>query len=60
VSNSDDRGVHLAIASVLISEIWFSLVPKTDWNGSGTFFYPFPFGAVHFETTPMPMPMPMP
>ena len=46
----------LAIAAVLISQIWFSLIPITDWNGSGTFFYPFPFGSVDLDVTPMPVP----
>lgn len=44
----------LVVASVLISQIWFALIPITEWDGSGTFFYPFPFGAVDLVTTPVP------
>jgi hypothetical protein len=43
----------LAIASVVISQIWFALIPITDWDGAGTFFYPFPFGSVELRTEPM-------
>lgn len=43
----------LTVASVAISQIWFAMIPITDWDGTGTFFYPFPFGSVHFETEPM-------
>jgi len=43
----------LAIASVVISQIWFALIPITDWDGTGTFFYPFPFGSVDLRTEPM-------
>ncbi|WP_104081743.1 hypothetical protein [Cryobacterium sp. Y11] len=52
-----DRGavtvVILAVTSVAISQIWFAMIPITDWNGSGTFFYPFPFGSVDLTITPM-------
>ena len=36
----------LAVASVVISQSWFALIPITDWDGTGSFFYPFPFGSV--------------
>lgn len=45
----------LTVASVVISQIWFAMIPITDWDGTGTFFYPFPFGSVEFETEPMSM-----
>lgn len=52
-----DRGaftvVILAVAPVAISQIWFAMIPITDWNGAGTFFYPFPFGSVDLTVTPM-------
>ena len=52
-----DRGavmvVILTAASVAISQIWFAMIPITDWNGTGTFFYPFPFGSVDLTVTPM-------
>ncbi len=46
--------VIVAVASIVISQVWFSLIPLTDWNGTGTFFYPFPFGSVDLEITPLP------
>ncbi|WP_157962581.1 hypothetical protein [Homoserinimonas sp. OAct 916] len=55
-----DRGaaavVILAVASVIISQIWFGLIPISDWDGGGTFLYPFPFGSVDLEITPMNTP----
>lgn len=45
--------VILVVASLVISYVWFSLIPITDWNGSGTFFFPFPFGAVDVDISPM-------
>ncbi|MEV8252479.1 hypothetical protein AB0O95_00790 [Rhodoglobus sp. NPDC076762] len=48
--------VILVVASLVISYVWFSLIPITDWNGSGTFFFPFPFGAVEVDISPMQSP----
>lgn len=45
----------LTVASVAISQIWFAMIPITDWDGTGTFFYPFPFGSVKLDTEPMSM-----
>ncbi|UNK69589.1 hypothetical protein [Microbacterium sp. H1-D42] len=45
--------VILVVASVVISQVWFALIPLTDWDGTGTFFYPFPFGSVDMQTSPM-------
>ncbi|MGO2468564.1 MAG: hypothetical protein ACTH8M_08870, partial [Microbacterium gubbeenense] len=45
----------LTFASVAISQIWFAMIPITDWDGTGTFFYPFPFGSVELDTEPMSM-----
>lgn len=45
--------VILAVVSVVISQIWFAMIPITDWDGTGTFFYPFPFGSVELTTEPM-------
>jgi hypothetical protein len=47
--------VILAVISVAISQIWFAMIPITDWDGTGTFFYPFPFGSVELRTEPMSM-----
>ena len=44
-------GVLVAV-SILVSQVWFALIPITEWDGTGTFFYPFPFGAVDMGTTP--------
>jgi len=46
--------VILAVASVAISQIWFAMIPINDWNGAGTFLYPFPFGSVDLTITPIP------
>ncbi|MDE0546138.1 hypothetical protein [Microbacterium sp. C7(2022)] len=43
----------VAVASVIISQVWFSLIPITSWDGTGTFVYPFPFGSVEMTTSPM-------
>ncbi|MGV8882092.1 MAG: hypothetical protein ACOH19_08040 [Rhodoglobus sp.] len=43
----------IAGASVVISQIWFAMIPITDWDGTGTFFFPFPFGSVDVEIEPM-------
>lgn len=48
--------VILAVASLIISYVWFSLIPIMDWHGGGTFFFPFPFGAVDVDISPMPLP----
>jgi len=45
--------VILVVASLIISHVWFWQIPITDWNGSGTFFFPFPFGAVDVDILPM-------
>ena len=43
----------LAVASVVISQVWFALIPITDWDGTGAFVYPYPFGAVDMQITPL-------
>ncbi|MEL0625407.1 hypothetical protein V6245_00465 [Salinibacterium amurskyense] len=49
--------VILAVASLVISYVWFWQIPIMDWDGGGTFFFPFPFGAVDVNISPMqPMP----
>lgn len=45
--------VIITVASVVISQIWFALIPITEWDGTGAFFYPFPFGSVEMDTQPM-------
>ncbi|RLQ81556.1 hypothetical protein D9V28_13335 [Mycetocola zhadangensis] len=41
------------VACVVISQVWFAMLPITEWDGTGTFVYPFPFGSVDMVTTPM-------
>ena len=41
----------LVTVSILVSQVWFALIPITEWDGTGTFFYPFPFGAVDMVAT---------
>jgi hypothetical protein len=52
-----DRAVIVVISvvtgSISISYIWFGLIPVTDWDGSGAFFFPFPFGAVDVDISPL-------
>ncbi|TQL48090.1 hypothetical protein FB562_1171 [Homoserinimonas aerilata] len=46
--------VTVAVASVVISQVWFWQIPLTDWDGAGYFFiFPFPFGLVNVEVTPL-------
>ncbi|MDX2375982.1 hypothetical protein M4I32_04125 [Microbacterium sp. LRZ72] len=42
--------------SVVLAQVWFSLIPLEGINGSGTYFWPFPFGSVDFESSPMTTP----
>ncbi|WP_193509645.1 hypothetical protein [Cryobacterium sp. BB736] len=43
----------VALGSVLISQVWFWLIPLDNWVGGRTFFYPFPFGVIDLEISPM-------
>lgn len=43
----------LVVVSVIISQVWFAMIPITEWDGAGTFFYPFPFGSVDLVTHQM-------
>lgn len=47
--------VILVIASIVVSQVWLGMIPITEWDGTGTFDYPFPFGSVELEATPMLM-----
>lgn len=33
----------IGIASVVIGQAWFWMIPIDDWDGTGTFFFPVPF-----------------
>ncbi|MGK9146436.1 hypothetical protein KXS11_02255 [Plantibacter flavus] len=46
--------VVVLVASVVISHVWFALLPVDEWDGVNTFFvYPFPFGSVSLDISPM-------
>lgn len=51
-----DRAALVAAAigavSLLISIVWFGLIPLESWNGGGTYIFPFPFGSVDLTVTP--------
>lgn len=55
-----DRGAAaiaiLVVASIVVSQVWFAMIPITDWDGGETFFYPFPIGSVDLVISPMPTP----
>lgn len=42
----------LVVVSIIISWIWFRMIPITDWDGTGTIFAPFPFGTMDVTITP--------
>ncbi|GGD74015.1 hypothetical protein [Microbacterium murale] len=41
----------LVVVSIIISWIWFRMIPITDWDGTGTIFAPFPFGTMDVTIT---------
>lgn len=43
--------VAVVAASVLISFVWFFLIPIETWTSGGPLWYPFPFGAVELTTS---------
>lgn len=43
----------IVVVSVTISRVWFTLIPLTEWDGSGSLYYPFPFGSVDLDTERM-------
>lgn len=52
-----DRAALVAVvvagASVVIAQVWFAAIPVYGIDGSGTYIWPFPFGSVDFESSPM-------
>ncbi|WP_313540202.1 hypothetical protein [Leifsonia aquatica] len=50
-----DRAAVVAVvvagASWLIAVVWFLLLPVETWDGTGSFWFPFPFGAVELTTS---------
>ena len=49
----------IVVVSVTISRVWFTLIsPLTEWDGSGSLYYPFPFGWVDLDSERMSNGMP--
>jgi hypothetical protein len=52
-----DRAVFVVIAvvaaSILIGHIGFWMIPVTEWDGIGTFWFPYPFGIVGADSSPI-------
>ncbi|WP_403020567.1 hypothetical protein [Salinibacterium sp. GXW1014] len=44
-------GIAVA-ASVVISQVWFGLIPLSEY-GNGFLLFPFPFGGVEITVTPL-------
>lgn len=44
-----------AAVSLVVSLVWFGLLPVRDWSPDGPwgFLFPFPFGSVDLSITPM-------
>lgn len=45
-----------AAVSVVIAQVWFALTPLYGLDGAGTYLWPFPFGSVDLQTSPMSAP----
>ncbi len=45
--------VVLVVASIIIAQVWFAMIPLTEGNSTGPYFYPFPFGTVELVIEPM-------
>lgn len=43
----------VAVASLVISQVWFALIPITEWFDTGVLVFPFPFGLVDMVVGPM-------
>jgi hypothetical protein len=46
--------IIVGAGSVVIAQVWFTLIPLYGIGGTGTYFWPFPFGSVDIQTPPMP------
>lgn len=46
--------IMVAGCSVLIAQIWFNLIPLHGIGGTGLYIWPFPFGSVDYQTSPIP------
>ena len=43
----------VAIASIVISQVWFALIPVAEWDGvTANYLFPFPFGSVDVDFAP--------
>ncbi|UUT34750.1 hypothetical protein [Microbacterium elymi] len=43
--------VLVAVVGVIVGQVWFALIPLGD--GTGPYFFPFPFGTVDLTTSSM-------
>ena len=48
--------IIIAAVSLLIAHVWFALIPLYGVDDTGTYYWPFPFGSVNMQTSPMPAP----
>jgi hypothetical protein len=46
----------ITVASLIIAQVWFHLMPLDGIDGTGTYIWPFPFGSVDFQPSPMTNP----
>jgi hypothetical protein len=45
--------IAVVAASILIGHIGFWMIPVTEWDGIGTFWFPYPFGIVGVDSSPI-------
>ena len=45
--------VVIAVASVIISRVWFGMIPLDGIDGAGKYVWPFPFASVDLQIGPM-------
>lgn len=48
----------IALASIVIAQVWFALIPIDGIDGSGTYLWPFPFASGEIVVEPMEIPLP--
>ena len=50
-------GIFVAV-SIVIAQVWFALIPVTEWRSSGphALYYPYPFGSVDIAIAPITAP----
>ncbi|MBA8815492.1 hypothetical protein FHX48_000544 [Microbacterium halimionae] len=43
----------VAVGALVIGQLWFWQIPVSEWDGTGTFFFPFPFASGEMTVSPM-------